>query len=603
MSTHFVRKALAASLFCAGLLPALMPTTARAADNQATTQFHELLHDQWEWQMREFPERATNIGDYRYNDRVTDLSAAAAMKRKEKHTEFFARALKIDPSQLAGQDRISYSVLVYSQKQTEAMDKMFGSLPLSTSDNWLPVSQMAGPQFNLPALAKATPFNTVKDYEDYIKRLSQVPVQLDQITARMDVAMANGWMPPAVAIQRVPSQIDTQLVSEMDKNLEYRPFLKFPADISAAEQKRLSDAGAKVINDSVIPAFLKLKAYVEEKYLPAARKDLGASNLPGGPAYYQAAVAQITTTSMTPKEIHELGLREVARINAEMDAVVKKANFQGSRAEFVKFINSDPQFLYTDREAMLAGYRDIAKRADAELPRLFATLPRLTYGIRAMEAYEGDNAEHYSRGSGDGTRPGYFDANVNNLKRRSKATMESLLLHEAVPGHHLQIARQQEVEIPEFRRFGGFTAFTEGWGLYAESLGDDMGFYKTPYSKYGQLSAEMHRACRLVIDTGIHAFGWTREQSIKYIQENAALSPEFATAEVDRYIVWPGQALAYKIGELRIKALRAKAKAALGERFDIRRFHNAVIDNGALPLDVLEEQIDLWIAAEKKRTA
>lgn len=602
MSVRNLRTALALPLLliAAGLLST---TAAIAEDNQATTQFHDLLHDQWEWQMREFPERATNIGDYRYNDRVTDFSAAAAMKRKEKHKEFLARTLKIDGSQLTGQDRVSYSVFLYSQKQAATMDKMFGDLPLSTSDNWLPISQMAGPQFNLPSLAKSTPFNTVKDYEDYIKRLSQVPLQLDQIMARMDVAMANGWMPPAVAIQRVPSQIDTQLVSDMGKNLEYRPFLKFPADIPAAEQKRLADAGAKVIDDSVIPAFRKLKAYVQEKYLPAARKDLAASNLPGGPAYYQAAVAQITTTSMTPKEIHELGLREVARINAEMDAVVKKANFQGTRADFVKFISTDPQFLYTNREAMLAGYRDIAKRADAELPHLFATLPRLTYGIRPMEAYEGDNAEHYSRGSGDGTRPGYFDANVNNLKRRSMATMESLLLHEAVPGHHLQIARQQELDIPEFRRFGGFTAFTEGWGLYAESLGDEMGFYKTPYSKFGQLSAEMHRACRLVIDTGIHAFGWTREQSIKYIQDNAALSPEFATAEVDRYIVWPGQALAYKIGELRIKALRAKAKAALGEHFDIRRFHNAVIDNGALPLDVLEEQIDAWIAGEKKRTA
>jgi uncharacterized protein (DUF885 family) len=602
MFPHILRKALTVSLLCAGLLQGCT-VTPPAADSHAAAQLHELLHDQWEWQMREFPERATNIGDNRYNDRVTDLSAAAAMKRKEKHKEFLARALTIDASQLTGQDRISYSVLLYSQKQTEAMDKMFGSLPLSSSDTWLPVSQMGGPQFSLPSLAKSTPFNTVKDYEDYIKRLSQLPVQLDQVMARMDVAMANGWMPPAVAIQRVPSQIDTQLVSDMGKNLEYRPFLKFPADISPVEQRRLADAGAKAINDSVIPAFRKLKAYVQDKYLPAARKDLAASNLPGGPAYYQAAVAQITTTSMTPKQIHELGLSEVARINAEMDAVVRRANFQGSRAEFVRFINSDPQFLYTDREAMLAGYRDIAKRADAELPRLFATLPRLTYGIRAMEAYEGDNAEHYSRGSGDGTRPGYFDANVNNLKRRSMATMEALLLHEAVPGHHLQIARQQEVEIPEFRRFGGFTAFSEGWGLYAESLGDEMGFYKTPYSKYGQLSAEMHRACRLVIDTGIHSFGWTREQSIKYIQDNAALSPEFATAEVDRYIVWPGQALAYKIGELRIKALRARAKAALGERFDIRRFHNAVIDNGALPLDVLEEQIDIWIAAEKKRSA
>jgi uncharacterized protein (DUF885 family) len=283
-----------------------------------------------------------------------------------------------------------------------------------------------------------------------------------------------------------------------------------------------------------------------------------------------------------------------------MDSVIARAGFTASRAEFARFLHESPQFYYDKPEDMLAGYRDIAKRADAQLPSLFAELPRLPYGIRAMPAYEGDNAEHYIMGSGDGSRAGFFEANVNHLRTRPKYNMEDLLLHEAVPGHHLQIARAQELRgLPEFRKSSFVTAYIEGWGLYAESLGDEMGFYTDPYSKFGQLSAEMWRACRLVVDTGMHAFGWSRERAITYLADNAAIDEDLATAEIDRYLVSPAQALGYKIGELRIKALRARAKAALGERFDLRHFHNALIDDGALPLDVLESRIDEWIAAQK----
>jgi uncharacterized protein (DUF885 family) len=350
----------------------------------------------------------------------------------------------------------------------------------------------------------------------------------------------------------------------------------------------------------VIPAFAKLKAFYADKYLPRARKELGASTLPGGPAYYQAAITNMTTTRMTAQQIHELGLAEVARIDAEMEKAMRASGFKGDRAAFVQFINTDPQFLFTSSEAILAHYRDIAKRADAQLPALFAELPRLPYGVRAMEPWEGDNAEHYTRGSPDGSRPAYFEANVLNLKRRSSPSMEALVLHEAVPGHHLQIARAQELgDLPKFRRFAFYGAFSEGWALYAESLGSEMGFYDNPYTKFGQLSLEMHRAVRLVVDTGMHALGWERDRAIAFLESKAALSHAFAVAEVDRYINWPGQALSYKLGELRIKALRAKARAALGERFDIRRFHNAVLDNGPLPLDVLEQRIDEWIAQQK----
>ncbi|MEO8677305.1 MAG: DUF885 domain-containing protein, partial [Casimicrobiaceae bacterium] len=387
------------------------------------------------------------------------------------------------------------------------------------------------------------------------------------------------------------------------KNPEYAPFQKFPADIAPADRERLAAAGRRVIKDKVIPVFQKLRDFYDRRYLPAASTSIAASDLPPGKAYYEMRVAVTTTTRMTPREIHELGLAEVARIGKEMDATAAAAGFKGPRADFQKSINADPRFLYTKAEDMLAGYRDIAKRADAELPRLFAELPRLPYGIRAMRPEEGDNAEHYSRGAADGSRPGYFEANVNSLSRRPKWSMETLVLHEAVPGHHLQIARAQEMKnLPEFRRNAFFVVYSEGWALYAESLGYEMGFYADPYSKFGNLSAEMHRAARLVVDTGIHAFGWTRERAIAYLEDNAALTSEFATAEVDRYIVIPGQATAYKIGELKIKALRAQARAELGDKFDLRRFHNAVIDDGAVPLDVLDQQITDWIAAERART-
>jgi len=351
-----------------------------------------------------------------------------------------------------------------------------------------------------------------------------------------------------------------------------------------------------------MPAFSALKTFYESTYLPAAakRSSLGVSELPGGPALYQALITNSTTTSLTAKQIHEIGSREVTRIRAEMDTVIGRTGFKGTRAEFVRFVHESPQFYYDKPEDMLAGYRDIAKRADAQLPALFAELPRLPYGIRAMPAYEGDNAEHYIPGSADGSRAGFFEANVNHLRTRPKYDMEDLLLHEAVPGHHLQIARAHELKgLPEFRKFSFFTAYSEGWALYSESLGDEMGFYTDPYSKFGQLSGEMMRACRLVVDTGMHAFGWSRERAIAYMTDNAAINEDFATAEIDRYLVSPAQALAYKLGELRIKALRARAKAALGDRFDLRHFHNAVIDDGSLPLEVLDNRIDEWIAAQK----
>jgi uncharacterized protein (DUF885 family) len=580
---------------------------AALAQDGADQRFRTLIADHWEWFSREVPEGSTLRGDNRYNDRLIDLSPDAVQARKSHWTDLLKQLRSFDPAQLAPQNRVSLQVLTAIATNRTRIDGFFANAPYGASDaflamGWSPVTQMYGPHFTLPLLARSTSFRTLADYDAYLKRLAAVPQLLGQYQQQMRAAVEAGWVPPAVAIQRVPGQLDAQIVADATKSSLFLPFSKFPADVSQDDQRRLADAARAVISEQIVPAFRQLKQFYEATYLPAAsrRKGLGVTALPGGADFYQALIAASTTTSLGAREIHDIGLREVARIRSEMESVVARTGFKGTRGEFVHFLHDSPQFYYDNREDMLAGYRDIAKRADAELPKLFAELPRLPYGIRAMQEYEGDNAEHYTAGSADGSRAGFFEANVNHLRTRPKYAMEDLLLHEAVPGHHLQIARAQELkDLPDFRRFAFFVAYAEGWALYSESLGDEMCLYADPYSKFGQLSAEMMRACRLVVDTGLHAFGWTREHAILYMMDNAALNEDFATAEVDRYLVMPGQALGYKLGELKIKALRAKAKAALGDKFDLRRFHNALIDDGELPLDVLEARIDEWIAARK----
>ena len=350
----------------------------------------------------------------------------------------------------------------------------------------------------------------------------------------------------------------------------------------------------------VIPALKELHKFISETYLPACRQEIAASGLPGGTAFYQAQIRWLTTTELSAQEIHEIGIREVARIRGEMDEVIKQAGFAGSFPEFLTFLRADPRFARVPTADVLPGFRDIAKRVDPELPKLFAELPRTPYGIREIPAYRGETAAYYSPGASDGTRAGYFNANTLAVSTKPKHEMEALFLHEAVPGHHLQVARVQELSgLPEFRRNGLYNAYVEGWALYAESLGEDLGLYKDPYSKFGRLNGEIHRACRLVVDTGMHALGWSRERAIEYMQANTGLSDTFIVAEVDRYIVWPGQALGYKLGELKIKELRAKASKTLGAKFNIRKFHNALIDDGPLPLDLLERRIDGWIGTQR----
>jgi uncharacterized protein (DUF885 family) len=594
------RSILSAAALCAALGAMFVPAPGSGQGTDTSAQASTLFDEYWQWVLREYPDSATlYFGDHRYDDRLRDESAAAVLGRRAAAATFRKRSDQIDAALLSQQERVSLRMLQFRLDAALAINNGHGPLPFGVFDSWAPVTQMSGLHLDLPQLAKAARFRSVADYEAWLKRLDAVPASVTHLIERMETAVAAGWVPPKVAISGVPQQLDTQLVDDARRSPEYLPFTSFPKDMAPAEQSRLALSGERVIREKVIPAFRSLKSFYETRYLGQAAQRLGLSRLPGGLAYYQAWLDWSTTTRMTPRQIHDLGLAEVARIGAQMDAIVAASGFKGTREEFQKFLTTDPQFFFTRPEDMLAAYRDIAKRADAALPSLFAELPRQTYGIRAMLAAEGNNAEHYIPGSLDGGRPGWFEANVNDLTTRPKWTMETLLLHEAVPGHHLQLARAQELkQLPTFRRYAWFDAYGEGWALYAESLGDEMGFYKDPNQKFGNLSFEMLRACRLVVDTGLHAFGWSREQAIDYMVGNSGLTRADISAEVDRYLVWPGQATAYKIGELKIKELRARARARLGERFDLRRFHNALIDNGGLPLSVLEQSIDEWIAGE-----
>jgi uncharacterized protein (DUF885 family) len=592
----------AAARIAAGFFLAAAVFAAAAKEPPPDKALQSLFDREFKRGLDESPEQATLLGIDGYDDRLTDYSPAAIARRKARVKAVIAELERFDPKTLSTQDRISREVMLDGLGLQARQIALYGDLPFASDEEWMPISTMNGPHETFGYLARATPMRRSRDYENYVKRLAAMPKYIEQQTALMKTGVRSGWTPPRAAMERVPGMLAVFSGADVTASPLWRPFTAFPDDMPAPERERWKTEGKRVLAEKVHPAFAQLKRFLETTYLPAARTELAASRLPAGPDYYALRVREMTTTSLTPAEIHALGLREVARIRAAMEEVIASTEFKGSFAEFLKFVNTDARFFFKTPEARLAAYRDIAKRADAELPKLFAELPRLPYGIRAMEAYEGDNADHYSRGALDGSRAGFFDANVNNIERKPSFEMESTLLHEAVPGHHLQIARSDELQgLPTFRRTGFYVAYGEGWALYAESLGYEMGFYKDPYMHFGALANEALRACRLVVDTGLHSIGWTRDQAIRYMVDNSGFNEEMMTAEVDRYIVLPGQALGYKIGELKIKALRAKAKAALGDKFDVRRFHNAVLDDGALPLTVLEARIDEWIAREKKR--
>lgn len=584
-----------ALLVALSALPILGLAAAVPTKTEVSKELHRFFEEEWEWRLKEFPELATYQGDPRYNDRLTDRSFEAIEARKKRTQDALARLSKISRSSLSEEDRLSYDLYRRELDIAIAGDRFPTEL--------LPITQQSGIHQDFAILSTVTPFRNAKDYRDYLARLNAFPRAIGQTIALMERGREKGWTLPADPIRGVPAAIQAQLHDSPEKSIHWQPFEKFPEEVPEAERERLRAEGRRAIAEAVIPAYRKLHAYFVETYQRAARKEVGAWALPDGEAYYAYEIELQTTTGRTAKEIHEIGLTEVARIRKQMEEIIRRVGFKGTFLEFLQFLRTDPRFYYTDAGDLLLGYRDICKRLDAELPRLFGTLPRLTYGVIPTPEFEAPTSTtaYYREGSREANRPGYFVANTYKLETRPKYEMEALTIHEAVPGHHLQVALAQELEgLPKFRRFGGPTAFLEGWGLYSESLGDEMGFYKDPYSKFGQLTYEMWRAVRLVVDTGMHAMKWDRQRAIDYFKANAAKTEHDIEVEIDRYIVWPGQALAYKIGELKIKELRARAKKELGEGFDIRQFHDAVLLSGALPLDILEARIDAWIASAKK---
>jgi uncharacterized protein (DUF885 family) len=598
---------LAALLMGLGML-AMPCGAATSAAGPAAAALAKLLDAEWAYQLREFPERATTLGDHRYDDRLTDRSAAAIAARRTHHREKLAAVRAIDRSALAGEDRLSWDILEFTADLDVRGDELLLSapgaagMPFSADDSPLSVNPMSGPQFSLPQLVRATRFVNEADYRHYLVRLGAVPKSLAELQAVLDAGRRVGWMPPKEALTRLVGEYASLVATDLTHHPLYAPFEQFPAELPAATQAALAREADEALHSAVIPAIAAFRDYLATTWVPAGTATLGATQLPHGADYYAWALQRYTTTRLSAREIHDLGLREVARLDGELRAVMKEAGFTGTLAEFRDYLRTDRRFQFSNAAEELAAFRDIAKRVDPQLPSLFVELPRLPYGIRSMSPEEGNNAPHYIAGALDGSRAGYFEANTNNLAAWPKWTMDALFLHEAVPGHHLQIARGQEMPgLPKLRRAYGNSGFSEGWGLYSEGLGKELGLYADPYSRFGRLTLEAHRACRLVVDTGMHAFGWTRQQAIDYLIEHAQIERGFAEAEVDRYITWPGQATSYKVGEQDILANRAKAKAALGARFDIRRFHNAVIDHGGLPLTVLDRVIDDWIAAERAR--
>lgn len=578
------------SLVLAGWL--LFAVTAQAASTAPVQRLHQLFEQEWQRGLRESPESASYYGDRRYNDRWSELSLATIERTHQDDQAVLSKLARIPRASLPPAEQLNYDLFKKQYEQSVEGYRYRQFL--------LPVNQRGGPQ-TADEILELLPFDTQKDYEDWLQRLRRFGVLADQTIALMRTGLAEQRTNPKVIMQRVPSLIAKQLVVRADQSPFYKPFKKYPAAIAVADQQRLSEQATAAINQVVLPAFRRFEKFYNQEYLPACRNSIAAADQPDGKAYYSYAAQVYTTTQLTSAQIHDIGLTEVARIRGEMQALIEQSGFKGSFREFLDFLRTDPQFFFKTGEELLDAYAALSKRIDPELVKLFGKLPRLPYGVRAIPEANAPNqtTAYYSPGAADGTRAGYFYANLYQPESRPKWEMEALTLHEAVPGHHFQIALAQELgQLPMFRRQTSYTAFVEGWGLYAESLGGDLGLYKDPYSKFGQLTYEMWRAIRLVVDTGMHDRGWTREQAIDLFRANTGKSELDIANEVDRYIAWPGQALAYKIGQLKIKELRERAQAKLGDKFKLRDFHDLVLGSGALPLDILERNVDAWIAPQ-----
>jgi uncharacterized protein (DUF885 family) len=562
---------------------------AARGERPEATRLRDLFAASWEYQLTEYPEFATAVGDARYNGRWTDWSPAA-VARRERELDAPAQALAtIDRAALSDDDQLSYD-LFRRDLEMDLEGRRF-------KGEYLQMDQLSGVHQRVAQTIVTMPAATPAQFEDVLARLEGIPTLFEQAIALLELGRAAGITPPAVALREVPRQVESHIVDEPDQSPLLAAFESVPATVPAREERRLRARAHDVYADRLVPAFRRLHDYLVTTYVPGARRTIALGDLPDGEAWYGYKVRRSTTTPRTPKEIHDLGVGEVKRIRRAMEAVAKEAGYR-ELDDFVTVLRTDPQFYFTSREDLLRAFRDLAKRVDPELVKLFGKLPRLPYGVLPVPDYaeRSQPAAYYQPGTLSAGRAGYFFANTFDLPSRPTWAMDALVLHEAVPGHHLQIALSQELEdLPAFRRHGGYTAFSEGWGLYAESLGAELSLYADASARFGQLSFEMWRAARLVVDTGIHAFGWSRERAIDYLRTNTGKTEHESTVEVDRYLVWPAQALAYKIGELKFKELRAYATKRLGAAFDVRAFHDVVLGRGALPLDVLDARTRAWV--------
>ncbi|GAB4200006.1 MAG: DUF885 domain-containing protein [Wenzhouxiangellaceae bacterium] len=574
--------------------------TAATASNQALSadqQFQQWLESYFAGTLAFNPYEATAMGLSRYNDKLPNFFSAEFRDRQRAFANDWLQRIKtLDREQLSASNRISYDVFVYQQQQTLT--------DLGFPDHWLPLNQMFSFPVTFAQMGSGRsfhPFNSVENYDDWLTRLTLAPGLLDQIIANLQQGIAEGVVLPRVITEKVLPQIEQIAVTRAEDSLFWQPLNDFPEDITADQRQRLTQAFRQQLDEQLLPAYRRLHDYLATEYLPRSRDTIGYGALPAGADWYQQRIASQTTTQLSAMEIHQYGQREVQRILDEMQQVKTQVGFGGDLQAFFEYLRTDDQFYYSDAEALLQGYRDLQQRIDERLPRLFDLIPDGNYVVAAVDPLQAPSASaaFYLTGSGDGSRPSTFYINTHDLRAQPKYRMETLSLHEASPGHHFQISLQLDIDdLPAFRRYGRFTAFMEGWALYAESLGPELGLFEDPYAYFGRLSDEQLRAMRLVVDTGIHALGWSRQQAIQYMLDHSPMAESSVIAQVDRYIALPGQALAYKLGERVIRGLRSEAEQALGEAFDIRAFHRFILRGGAMPMELLQQRVRAWIAQQ-----
>jgi len=569
------------------VVPALHASPALPTSDRVAAQ-NALFEEQYQSDLRLNPERATAVGDYRYNDKLSDRSLSSIAQRHGVDQEFLRRLKAIPTDSFSEQDQLSHDLLVRTLQQR------IDDFDLKTYE--MPVDQMEGPHTGLADLPLSVPLDSVKHYEDYIARLHQIPQVFEQTEEVLRAGLHDNLMPVRFLIEKVPAQCEGVIAAD--------PFLgptkKYPASIPAADQARLTQAITDAVNNEVLPAYKSFAAFITNDYAAHGRTGLSITTLPGGAARYENAIRGRTTTNMKPEEIHQIGLREIARIEAEMTAIAHKEGF-ADLAAFRASLKTDPKYIPTSSEQILDQFRKYIAQMEPKLPQLFTLLPKSPVTVEAIPEFQAAMATHYQTGTPDGKRPGRVSVATSEFASRSLIDDEAIAYHEGIPGHHMQLSIQQQLTgLPKFRLHGGNSAYVEGWALYAEQLGKEVGFYQDPVSDYGRLSSELFRAVRLVVDTGIHSKGWSRDQVVDFFRKSGAVDEPTIQSETDRYIAWPAQALSYKLGQLKIRELRDRAQKELAPKFDIRKFHDEIIDGGALPLDVLDARTSRWIAEQKR---